>query len=195
MGRIRPVDSVKLFCGILAGDGDLLRRAKGLLTKAVGPIDLVSETWPFTQTTYYREEMGENLLRMFVSFADLITPERLIEMKHETNALERRVADDYVALGVARPLNLDPGYVQLGKVVLASTKDASHRIFLGSGIYGEVTLTYAHDQWHTARWTYLDYQQECYHQFFTRMRERLRETRGLERAPSAKDARDDEATS
>lgn len=177
MGRVRPVDSVKLICGLLAGDEDMLRRARQLLTKHVGPIDMTSDIWPFTQTSYYEADMGPNLLRMFVAFRDLALPDRLIEIKHETNALEEQVAADCAALGVARPVNLDPGYVQLGKLVLASTKDASHRVYLGAGIYGEVTLTYAHDKWHTARWTYLDYQQEIYHEFFTRVRERLRETR------------------
>ncbi|RMF75446.1 MAG: DUF4416 family protein [Planctomycetota bacterium] len=173
MGELRRVGGVKLICGMLSGDADLLARAAQLLARSFGAVDLTSDTWPFDQTDYYEAEMGPNLLRRFVSFERLASPDQLASIKRETNALEERIADECVALGVRRPVNLDPGYVHSGKLVLASTKDASHRIYLGHRVYAEVTLQYRHGQWRPQEWTYADYRQGHYFPFFSEVRERL----------------------
>ncbi len=175
MAKPRAAQPVKLFAGLLSGDPDLLRRACQLLGKQFGNVDLESTVWPFDQTDYYEAEMGPDLHRCFVGFAGLVDPGGLAEIKLETNALEDRLAEDCVALDIARPVNIDPGYVGLGKLVLATTKDRAHRLYLGSGIYGEVTLRYTQGGWQTQPWTYPDYHRPEYHEFFVRLRNRLRE--------------------
>ena len=184
MGIPRRTQPVKLICGLISADADLLRRAEQLLAKSLGPIDSGSETWPFDQTDYYESEMGANLLRRFVSFQKLIAPDQIAAIKYETNALEARVAEECSALGVVRPVNLDPGYIHSGKLVLATTKDASHRVCLGNRIYAEVTLQFRHEQWRPQEWTYADYRQGHYFAYFTAARARLlQDLRTLDAGP------------
>ncbi len=179
MGRPRVVLPVKLFCGLLSADADLLGRARQLLGKRYGPVDLESPTWPFTQSDYYRDEMGPELLRRFVSFERLARPEDLAAIKLHSNEIESRMADDCALLDVSRPVNIDPGYVDLAKVVLATTKDRSHRICIGQRIFAEVTLYRHEGTWQASPWTYADYREPHYHEFFTRLRDRLHEQRRL----------------
>jgi hypothetical protein len=75
---------------------------------------------------------------------------------------------------VPRPLNLDPGYLGLGKLVLASTKDHAHRLYLSRGIYAEVTLNYQDRGWRHHDWTFPDYRRADYQQFFSQCRDYLR---------------------
>jgi hypothetical protein len=177
MGRPRPATPVKLFCGLLAGDVDVLRRARQLLTHEFGAVDYATEPTPFAHTTYYQNEMGPNLLRVFVSFATLIRPDTLAELKLRTNALEDTIAEQYLLPESPRPVNIDPGYVDLGKVVLATTKDRAHRVYLQRGIFAEVTLQYHDGAWRVQPWTYPDYALPETHAFCDELRRRLRELR------------------
>lgn len=177
MARPRPPQPVKLICGLLSGDVDLLRRAAQLLQRHFGPVDLESEVGPFDQTDYYRAEMGPDLKRWFVSFERLARPDMLAHVKHETNEIEQQIGGQCAGLEIPRPVNLDPGYVDLGKLVLATTKDRSHRIYIGEHIYAEVTLHFQNGQWQAWPWTYPDYRQRQYHEFFMRVRDRLRAQR------------------
>lgn len=179
MGRPRPPLPVKLIVGMLSTDGDLLRRARQLLSRAFGAVDAETELWPFEHTAYYREEMGEPLLRQFLSFADTISPERLAEIKRYTNELEASLADEALAVEHPRPVNLDPGYVDLGKLVLATTKDRSHRIYISGGVYAEVTLMFTEGAWRAMPWTYPDYAEPRYHGFLATVRELLKTARSL----------------
>lgn len=177
MGRPRTAKPVRLFAGLLSGDADLLRRTRQVLARRYGPIDLESEVWPFTDTDYYREAMGASLLRQFVSFERLIRPDDLAEIKLTTNRLEDELAEERLAFGIARPVNIDPGYIDLAKVVLATTKDRAHRIYVGSGICAEVTLYRENEAWQASPWTYRDYKRPEYHGFFDEVRGRLMEQR------------------
>lgn len=174
MARPRAVKPVKLLIGLLSSDPDLLRRTRQLLARRFGPVDAESDLWRFDQTDYYEPEMGPDLQRRFLSFERPIGPDELAEIKLETNALEQQIADDCMRPDVTRPVNIDPGYLGLTKLVLASTKDRMHRIYLGHGIYAEVTLQYTRGAWQTLPWTYPDYTQPKYHAFFTQLRELLR---------------------
>lgn len=174
MGAIRPPARVKLFAGLLSSDEDLFARAAQYLSRMFGEVDLVSPVWPFTHTDYYEPEMGPDLKRRFVSFQRLIRPDEIVAIKRQTNELEKRLAEE-CAWPWGRPVNIDPGYVGLAKVVLASTKDHAHRLYLGGGIYGEVTLHYAKSKWHAYPWTYPDYASPTYHDFFEAVRQRLKE--------------------
>lgn len=174
MARPRAAKPVKLFAGLLSGDPDLLRRARQLLTRRFGPVDLESDLWPFDQTDYYEAEMGPDLQRCFLSFETLIAPDHLAEIKLGTNAVEQEIAEACLLPDIPRPVNIDPGYIELTKLVLATTKDRGHRIYLGHRIYAEVTLQYTAGAWQPLPWTYPDYTRPEYHAFFVKVRERLR---------------------
>jgi len=68
-------------------------------------------------------------------------------------------------------VNVDPGYVSLGKLVLASTKDHAHRLYLDRGVYGEVMLTYQQGCFRPWPWTYPDYASDGYCAMFGEIRE------------------------
>ncbi|MBM4016920.1 MAG: DUF4416 family protein [Planctomycetes bacterium] len=176
MGHVRQVEPVKLFVGMLSAYPGAFAESQEALAETLGPVDLRSDLFAHAFTEYYRDEMGHPLVRLFVSFERLIEPGRLPAVKRLTNDLEDRMA----AAGqwpVVRPMNLDPGYIAPSKLVLASTKEYSHRIHLAEGIYAEVTLLYAHGAWKTLEWTYPDFRTPAYHDFFTRVRARLMEQR------------------
>ncbi len=174
MGAARQPRPVNLICGLISNDPDLMTRAVRMLTEHAGPTDDVSETWPFDWTDYYAAEMGEGLQRRFASFDRLIRPEEIVHLKVLTNDLERRISYECGLPEDRRLVNLDPGYVALSKLVLATTKDGSHRVYLRDGIYAESTLYYRHGRWEPWPWTYRDYADPRYHAFFERVRERYR---------------------
>ena len=139
-----------------------------------GKLDFVSDVWPFDQTDYYKNETGENILRQLVSIEQLIGPGELAEIKHKTNKLEQKLAAQS-ALDLPRPVNLDPGIIEPSKLVLATTKNFSHRIYIGKKMYAEVTLIFDKGRWRTLEYTYPDYRQQCYFDFFDKVRTRLLE--------------------
>lgn len=183
MGQIKPVEPVKLFCGMIAADEAVFARAQAELEKFYGRIDHESGLIPFTFTDYYREEMGEKLWRKFVSFEALIDPRRIAEIKNETNAIEEQMAETEGG-AVRRRVNLDPGYLTLAKLVLATTKDFSHRLYVGKGIYTEVTLNFRKDGCTYHPWTYPDYRSEQYARFFLAVRRILRGQLGASARPA-----------
>jgi hypothetical protein len=113
------------------------------------------------------------LLKQFVVPAQTIDPGRLSAIKQLTNDWEAEYAAG-AGHPESRPLNLDPGYLTLAKLVLASTKDHAHRIYLADGIYSEVTLSYRGKAWQPFDWTYPDYRRADFQQFFTECRGLLR---------------------
>ncbi len=172
MADIRPPLPVKLIVGILTSLPEILPEAEARLAEAFGAIDARSDLYPFEWTGYYDETMGGPLLRRFISIRDLVDPSILAEAKVRTNGIEALLASACGA--VPRPVNLDPGYLEQSKLVLASAKNFSHRILLAGGVYGEVTLQYRDRGWHSLPWTFPDYGSERYHPFFTSLRARYR---------------------
>ncbi|MCX5648169.1 MAG: DUF4416 family protein [Planctomycetota bacterium] len=187
MGEIRHAEPVKLFVGMLSAYPGALAEAEARLVQVLGPVDLRSDLWAHEFTEYYRDEMGQPLLRGFLSFAELIPPDRLATIKRLTNQVEQTIAASR-EWPVLRPVNLDPGYIAPSRLVLATTKDNAHRIYLEGGIYGEVTLLWRRDQWVPLEWTYPDYRTPDYHEFFTRVRGRLLENRPHGKHPAGKNA-------
>lgn len=171
MGAIRPVEKVKYFVGLLTAYDDLVEPVRKDLVKRFGPTDRESEPIPFNQTDFYKEEMGTGLKRRFISFAMLRDSEDLAQTKVYTNFLEKDFAEKYASRGIERPVNIDPGYLTLIKVVLATTKNAAHRVYLQKGIYGESTLHYEDGQWKTWPWTYPDYATPAYMNYFLSVRQ------------------------
>jgi hypothetical protein len=175
MGSIRTFNPVKLFVGILVSDAGRLAEVESRLSAEHGAIDRRSPVIPFNFTDYYRREMGDRILRAFFSFEHLIDADRLPEIKHWTNVLEAEFAQAGGPSGdIQRPVNLDPGYIEHSKVILASTKNFYHRMYLGRGIFGEVTMHFRNNDWEFFPWTYPDYQSEEYRKFFLELRQRYR---------------------
>jgi hypothetical protein len=165
---------VKLVAGILAADEAALKAAREELEKRFGKIDLESEVWPFESTEYYADETGPAILRQFVGFEKLVDPEILADVKHATNEIEQKLAAK-PAGSPPRPANIDPGMIEPAKLVLASTKNYSHRIYIGGNIYAEVTLVYEKGSWQPMTYTYPDYRKGRYMEFFEKARRRLLE--------------------
>lgn len=171
MGAIRPVEKVKYFVGLLTAFDDLVEPVKKELAKRFGPVDRESEPFPFTQTDFYAAEMGTGLKRRFLSLAMLRESEDLAQMKVYSNFVEKDFAQKFASKGVKRPVNIDPGYLTLMKVVLATTKNAAHRVYMQQGIYGESTLQYVDGQWRPWPWTYPDYATPGYLNYFLSVRQ------------------------
>ena len=166
MGTAREADPVKLIASLFSGDLSLLAATRVALVRLFGPTDFESDLLTFDHTDYYTPEFGPGLQRQILAFEQLVSPAALPAIKHQTNELERSLAE-----GEERRVNIDPGYVSLGKMVLASTKDHAHRLYLGQGIYAEITLTFQRGRFRPWPWTYPDYASDYYCAMFDRIRE------------------------
>lgn len=173
MGEIRTPLPVKLFVGVLTSLPEAVPKAEAQLARLFGAVDLRSESFLFDGTHYYDEEMGTPIYRYFFSFENLIEPSEIAGAKLKSNNLEAAFASEYSNL--QRPVNLDPGYLEQSKIVLASTKNFYHRILISSGIYAEVTLHFEEGEWRAFPWTFPDYKTGRYHRFFTSLRDLYRE--------------------
>ena len=174
MWELKEPKPAKLIIGILAANRQCLHIAVEALTSKFGRTDFVSNVWQFTQTDYYKDQTGEHILRQFVSTEHLIAPALLAKIKHKTNKLEQKLAAK-LALPLPRPVNLDPGIIEPSKLILASTKNYSHRIYIGKKMYAEATLIFDRGHWRPFDYTYPDYKQQCYFDFFDKVRKRLLE--------------------
>jgi hypothetical protein len=168
MGSIRNFNPVKLFIGVLVSSENLIAEVEPELIAAYGPVDCRSSVLPFTFTDYYRHETGDAIQRVFFSFEALIEADSLPEIKRRTNDIEAMFAAR--GTSVKRPVNLDPGYLEHGKVILASTKNFYHRIYLERGIFAEVTMHFRNGAFEFFPWTYPDYKSDGYLAFFQEVR-------------------------
>lgn len=156
---------VKLFVGMITQDEILFKEAEEILKARFKEIDLASSIFPFDLTTYYNNEFGKGLKRKFISFKELILEDNIGEIKVFTNDIEGKFLK-----GGKRRINIDPGYLGVGKVVLASTKDSYHRVYLKDGIYAEVTLYFYKGGFCEFPWTYPDFKKGAYKDFFLNVR-------------------------
>lgn len=173
MGTISTPKPVLLLVAISSRYDAALEWARDKISIAFGPVGAMSPAYDFTETDYYTDTMGTELKKQFIVLAEPIDPGQLPAIKRLTNEWEA----EYTASAgqpELRPLNLDPGYLTLAKLVLASTKDHAHRIYLADGIYAEVTLSYRAKAWHALDWTYPDYRRSDFQGFFTDCRRLLR---------------------
>ena len=174
MWKLKDPKPVKLIIGILAADRQCLHAAVEAIDDKLGKVDLLSNVWPFDQTDYYKDETGPHILRQFVSIERLIDPAELAGIKHKTNKLEQKLAAR-LGLPLPRPVNLDPGIIEPSKLILATTKNYSHRVYIGKKMYAEVTLVFDKGSWCPLPYTYPDYKQQCYFEFFEKVRTGLLE--------------------
>ena len=150
----KPYDDVMLFMGVLSVKGfpQTLRES---LEKNFGPIKTISDPFPFSFTDYYVPEMGEGIERFFISFSNLVSPDSLADIKVITNEIEKEYEEDG-----GRKINLDPGTLSESNIILATTKNRSHRIAIGQNLYAELTLMYKNHEYVSFPWTYSDYKSE-----------------------------------
>lgn len=168
MGKPQIPPKALLFTGVLYSNDDYYIRAIELLTSRFGEIAMFSPPIPWNFSGYYRDELGENIIRRFVFFLTLAEQGELAEIKIITNRIEELLSFDN-----RRNINLDPGYLTPAKIVLASTKDYSHRIYLKDGIYAELALVFKKNRFFPHLNTYRDYQDERYIDIFMSARRLL----------------------
>lgn len=171
MGKICEPEPVNLVIGMLSSLPEVFEIAESALENCYGPIDIRSQSIPFVFTDYYKAEMGDNIIRKFLSFKELIEPESIASIKIHTNNLETKISGK-MGHKVIRPINLDPGYICKSKLILATTKDYSHRIYMQKGIFAEITLQYRGSlrSYKPQQWTFPDYRTDEYIGFFNEVR-------------------------
>lgn len=156
MGTVSEFEREKLFCGILYNDTAMLDEAVAHLTARYGKIDYVSPDFLFSELSqYYADELPGEVYRRFVSFEKLILPDTISKVKQETNEIERLLSVDG-----KRRVNIDPGLIGRGNLILPTTKYAPHRIAVHDGIYVELTLFYSGGGYVDFPWTYRDYKSD-----------------------------------
>ncbi len=178
MGQIHCPNHVLFFIAVFSSQNAAFPWARRRLEELFGPVELESETFATEDfTDYYAKSMGPELPKRLWAFRKLIDPAELAQIKVLTNSLEEEFsvisACSLCNSPISRFINLDPGYVDLGKLILASTKDHAHRIYLSQGIFAETTLQYTQKVWKPLPWTYPDYQTEGCHAFLNRCRDYL----------------------
>ena len=160
-----PIRPVKLIIAVLFSHAPAWRAAEQALAAAFGPIDYFSPIFPFEKTEYYAAEMGVSIHRLFCSFENLISPGELAAIKWQTHALERKVAQ-----AGKRRVNLDPGYLDTDKFVLASTKYHGYKVYLAEGIWADMTLHYEKGKFTAFPWSFPDFKDRRYEREFLHLR-------------------------
>jgi hypothetical protein len=180
MGRILEFDKEKLVVGVLFHDPAMEAASLAGLARLFGKIDYTSPRIDFTFTSYYDEELGAPITRLFAAFERLVPPDELAAVKRATNDLEQSFVSDG-----RRRFNLDPGLLSLSRLVLASTKPSSHRVPLRDGIYAEIELMFERGAFRPVEWTYADYRSPAYLALFGEIRELYKKNLKAEGVPPA----------
>ena len=167
MGTIHDFEGEKLIVGVIYHDKEILDAAMDILTEKFGPVESCSEEFSFSEefSNYYDDEIGGEGLRRIYSFKNLVNPECQADIKTFTNKVEEKFS-----VGGSRKINLDPGFINHGRLMLATTKETGFRVPLKDGIYTELTLFWARGGWQKFPWTYRDYQSERVQRFITEVR-------------------------
>lgn len=171
MGTPREAQPARFFVSLIVSGEEMLQRGEEELRLHLGAINFMSERFPFDFTDYYAEEMGAFLFRHFATFGGLMPIPRLSEIKLTTNRLEEKLSGP----DGRRRINIDPGYLCLHHVVLATTKGYTHRPYLRDGIYADLTLIYRNKSFQALEWTYPDYRQPEVIELFNRLRKKYGE--------------------
>ena len=180
MGKTKEPEPAKLFMSLIALENDIFHQGVKDLRSALGEADRTSERFPFDFTDYYSKEMGSPLFRHFITFERLIPIPILPDIKRATNHLE----ETYLTPHGGRRLNIDPGYICLEHMILATTKGYAHRPYLRDGIYADLTLIYRNKSFQPLEWTYPDYRQKGVIMLFNQFRKKyLEDLKGGEHHP------------
>ena len=158
---------VKLVSSLFSTEDDLIRNVIKEMEGHFGSVDWVSEKLVFDRTEYYAKEMGWPLFRRFISFSELISPDYLVDIKLLTNTIENGHL-----VKKRRKINIDPGYISLERLVLATGKNYTHRIYLDKGVFADLTLVFHGGTFMPLIWTYPDYANEKFIRYFNMVRVR-----------------------
>jgi hypothetical protein len=161
----KEVKMVKLISSLFSSEEELIERVIKYMETYFDSVDWVSEKLVFNRTRYYEQEMGWPLYRRFISFSKLISPDSIVEIKLTTNKIENEHLFD-----MKRRINIDPGYISLERLVLATGKNYTHRIYLAKGIYADLTLVFHAGTFKPLAWTYPDYANEKVIVYFNKIR-------------------------
>ncbi|MCE9584228.1 MAG: DUF4416 family protein [Planctomycetes bacterium] len=159
-----------LVAGVLAGSEALLTSTRASLEREWGSVLLASVPRPWTESDYYAPEMGSGLLRQFLGFATVVPVDRLAALKRRAIEIEETFK---AGAPVARPVNIDPGLLAPFNLTLASTKRSGHRVWVGEGIWAEITLTFRDGDFQPLPWTYPDYARQDTRDFLTAVRKAM----------------------
>ena len=146
---------VKMITSLFSREEELIENVIKQMETYFGPTDWISKIFAFNRTQYYAKEMGWPLYRRFISFSNLISPDSIVEIKLTTNKIENQHLFDR-----KRRINIDPGYISLERLVLATGKNYTHRVYLTKGIYADLTLVFHAGTFNPLVWTYPDYADE-----------------------------------
>jgi len=163
-------DPVKLVIGAIFRENEILDEACRLLEEEFGEIDFRSPRYPFDATDYYDAEMGGPLSREFLSFRNLVGPADLVRAKIRSRAIEETLSRDG-----KRRVNLDPGYLDYGKFLLASFKYGPHKIYLDRGVYADLALYYEKGDFIAYPWSFPDMKTRVYNDAFMKIRARYKD--------------------
>ncbi|HMK76089.1 MAG TPA: DUF4416 family protein [Thermodesulfobacteriota bacterium] len=180
MGEPKEPEPAKLFMSLIASEEEIFRYGVEDFRSIFGETDTISERFPFDLTDYYTHEMGKPLFRYFMTFGRLIPIPSLPDVKLATNRLEEK----YARSDGSRRINIDPGYICLEHVILATTKGYTHRPYLRDGIYADLTLIYRNKSFQPLEWTYPDYRREAVIILFNQFRKKyLEDLKGRNNRP------------
>lgn len=170
MSTKRHQEEALLFVGALYASSEIFDRNLPELENHFGPVLFQSAIMPWDHSHYYRDELGTPISRRFIFFERLIDASCLPEIKVMTDDMEYRNL-----IHGKRQINLDPGYLTEAKVILASTKNYSHRIYLGRGIYAEQEYIFSKGSYRPLSHTYTDYRKSEYLKVFSQARQLFRQ--------------------
>jgi hypothetical protein len=163
-------DKAKLVASLIFRDKALCEKVSKTLETQFSEIDFISDVYSFSSfSSYYEEEMGKELDRIFVTFRELISQDLLATIKAKTDLLEH----EFMKAG-KRTINIDPGILSQKSFILATHKDYTHRIYLRDGVYADLTLMYTKGSFRILPWTYPDYGSPALIELFNSIRERYK---------------------
>ncbi len=169
MSQLKPLPPVKAFAALFAGEPDLIREGLEALNGFMGAApDIVSPPFTVTETRYYEPEMGAGLVKVYASWPGLMSPDHLVDFKLAAMNMELARQKDG-----RRLVNIDPGYIGAGGLILSTGKYRGHRLHLGAGVWGELTLNYHQGGFQDFPWTYQDYKRPEIQEYLLKMRRAL----------------------
>ncbi|MCP3924781.1 MAG: DUF4416 family protein [Desulfobacterales bacterium] len=167
MSKALPPNPAKLFIAVFLNDKTLFEDVALSLSKEFGEIDIMSDWAAFDNTSYYEKEMGKNLQRRIIIFQDLIKQSSIADIKHFSIRIEKKLSNDG-----NRNVNIDPGYILMERFVLATCKNFAHKIYVGKGVYADLTLIYKDGKYNTLPWTFPNYKDPKMIDFISKVREK-----------------------
>ncbi len=170
MGILHPHPPVKLICGLLCHPDQPVQAVHLAIEKRWGPIAAQTEWFDFSHTPYYRKEMGDGLKKQYLSIDPLVPIDRMPEIKLESNETEKRFTRDG-----NRRANIDPGYLADAKILMITTKNLAHRVYVGRNLFVDLQLIYKKDSYYPMPWAFADMREPKVIQFFNTVRERYQE--------------------